>query len=296
MNIFNSIFETWQLKLIISVFVALFSPFKLTLLVLFTLIIIDNLTGSVYAISIKKFSSTGLRRGLKKIFIYCICILVVRLAEIGIKPLLDTIYLTNSIIAYLILTEALSSLENLTLLGVALPTRLKAFILNQIQIKGLKDLLQEDSAKRDFIQEVLEMVDCYFPVIKDYKIKQLLDIKFKEWAQFINIIDNEFSKSSSDNSELLYYRISNLIHSTIIRINEKWVQEGISKECIDAFNTWHSKRITILLSDIKNICQSNESLNQKRIGIIEMVLLFLYKTLTDIQKQELCKDSCSLYD
>ena len=296
MNIFNSILETWQLKLIISVFVALFSPFKVTLLVLFTLIIIDNLTGSVYAISIKKFSSTGLRRGLKKIFIYSICILVVRLAEIGIKPLLDTIYLTNSIIAYLILTEALSSLENLTLLGVALPTRLKAFILNQIQIKGLKDLLQEDSEKRDFMQEVLEMVDYYFPVIKDYKIKQLLDIKFKEWAQFINIIDNEFSKSSSDNSELLYYRISNLIHSTIVRINEKWIQEGISKECIDTFNTWHSKRITILLSDIKNICQNKEPLNQKRIAIIEMVLLFLYKTLTDIQKQELCKDSCSLHD
>jgi toxin secretion/phage lysis holin len=294
MNFFNSIFETWQFKLLISTILALFSPFKITLAALLMLIFVDNITGTIYALSINKFSSAGLRRGLKKLIIYSICILVVRLAEIGIKPFFETIYLTNSIIAYLILTEALSSLENLTLLGVALPTKLKSFILNQIQVKGLKDLIEEDNVKRDFIQEILEMLDLYFPIIKDYKIRKLLDIKFKEWAQFINVLDSEFLKSSSDNPEILYYRITNLVKATIIRINEKWTQEGIDKECIDSFNTWHKKRLSILLSDIKDICFSTEISNKKKTAIIEMVILFLYKTLTDIQKQELCKDNCFL--
>jgi toxin secretion/phage lysis holin len=294
MKLLNSIQNTWYAKLMLSFIVALFAPFQIGLIVLLTLIILDTITGTIYAISIKKFNSTGLKRGLKKLFIYFCCILIVRLTEIGLESFIRTIYLTNLIISYLILIESTSALENLTLLGIVLPKKIKDLILSQISTNEFKGLLQEESLKKEYIQEILQMIDYHFPAINDYKIKNLLHIMFDEWAQFINLVDIEFSKTSSDNTELLYYRIFSLIKATSARINENWLKENIPKDCIVRFNLWYEKRIVLWLSDIKDICFSDMAMDKKKTAVMEKVILSLYKTLTEIQRLELCKDGCKL--
>jgi toxin secretion/phage lysis holin len=293
MDKFINMLDTWYRKLFISIIITLFSPFKISLVALLTLITIDTITGCIYALSIKKFNSTGLKRGLKKLLLYAVCILIVRLAEIGIDQIFRTTYLTASIISYLILVESISALENLTLLGVPLPVKIKNIILGQIKSKELKQLLQMENNKKEYVQEILEMINIYFPTIGDYKIKHLLDILLKEWAQFISTIDVAFSKNAVESPDILYYKVSNFIQTTILRMNEKWEQEQISEECINAFNLWYEKRIAILSISIKDICYSKDTMDKKKTYIIEKIILGLYQTLTEIQKQELCKDSCS---
>jgi hypothetical protein len=109
-----------QSKILIALFLSIISPFKTELIILSIMIVIDTITGSLYAMKMLKFSSTGLKRSLKKIIFYSLCLLVVRLVEIGISSFYSTTLLTNIIASTLLIIEATSSLENLVLLGVPL--------------------------------------------------------------------------------------------------------------------------------------------------------------------------------
>ena len=140
--------DAWYVKMIFAVATALFSPFKISLFILISMILIDTLSGSIYAIRINKFNSKGFRRGLNKILIYFICILVVRLLEIGISPIFNTTHLTEFITGYLILTECLSALENLNLLGAPIPSGIAKIIIGNIKNNTFKQIVLDGVNKK----------------------------------------------------------------------------------------------------------------------------------------------------
>lgn len=276
-------------KLLISAIISVFSPFKVELIILCVMILIDTITGGAYALRTKKFCSNGLRRGFKKIVFYSLCIVVIRLLEIGIASLVSTNLLTNIVIGFLITTESISALENLTLLGVPLPSGLTTFIIGQIKSPPLKELVLSGLSKHEYIDEIKDMLDFNLPNIKDDSYKRLLEIKFNEWAQLVNYIDNEFLNIYTENKEILFFRISTLINATITRIQDKWRTENIPTEYIDSFNDWHTPNVTKWIAGVKQICTGDDEMEKKKTQIIEKLIVALYRTITDIKKAELFK-------
>lgn len=287
MNYLDKMFNSWLGKLIISVLVTLFSPFQVPLIVLCAMIVIDTITGSLYALSISKFSSKRFKLGLRKILLYFTCILVVRLIEIGVSGFLSMGYLTGFIGSYLILTEGFSTLENLTLLGVPLPYKIKEIIIKQLNNKDLGKFLSDGMGSKEYIQEILDMAEYHVPQTNNKDLKNVIDIMLHEWVQFVNILNTNFYNNFNEDTELVYFRVSSLINATMNRIFDRLSHEVITKEILDAFNAVQKNKINSFMNDIKNICCNSETSDRKKQQIIEKVISMLYQTLTDLQKSDI---------
>lgn len=215
--------------------------------------------------------------------------LVIRLVEIGISSIYSTTILTNIFASTLIIIEATSSLENLVLLGVPLPKGISDFILKQISNTPISNLVISSTHRQDYIEEINDMLSVALPIVEDKYFKRLLEIKFEEWTSLVNHIDVDFSSIYSDNKEILFFRISTLVSATRIRIRDRWLKEGIPAECIKSFNDWHEIKFTKWLATLKLVCLNDNDMDKKKTEIIEKLIVFLYKTITDIKKAELHK-------
>lgn len=292
MEYLTKIYDMWLIKLIIGSVIMIFAPFKAGICVLFAFIIIDTVTGCFNAIRTRKFSSRKFQKSVKKIATYFTTIAVVRLLEIGIAPIFETTMITRLITSFLILTEAISILENLTLLGVPLPPEVLKIILGNLNFGKFYDIFDKGFDKQRYLTEIDEIIQYQVPVIKSSFSQKLLLIKLEEWQNAISIIDEQMSENSSNNNDLLFYRISSLANTTNSLINEKWIEEGIPKKYINAFNDCHKQRISKWVSNIKTICYSSESIENKKKAVIEDTITALYETVIDIQKCEDLLSNC----
>lgn len=292
MEYLTKIYDMWLIKLIIGSVIMIFAPFKVGIWILFAFIITDTITGCFNAIRTRKFSSRKFQKSVKKIATYFTAIVVVRLLEIGIASIIETTMITRLITSFLILTEAISILENLTLLGVPLPPEVLKIILGNLNFGKFYDIFGKGFDKQRYLTEIDEIIQYQVPVIKSSFSQKLLRIKLEEWQNAINIIDEQMSGNSSNNNDLLFYRISSLANTTNNLINEKWVEEGIPKEYINAFNDCHKQRISKWISNIKTICYSSESIENKKKAVIEGTITALYETVIDIQKGEDLLSNC----
>lgn len=97
---------------------------------LLTVIIIDYITGVICAIVNKELCSTiGFKGILKKV---SILIIVAVSQVIDVNILSDSGILRSSVIAFYIVNESISILENTSKIGIPLPKKLKS-ILNQLK-------------------------------------------------------------------------------------------------------------------------------------------------------------------
>lgn len=281
--------DNLQNKIIMGIFLSIISSFKTELIILVLMIILDTLTGTLYAIKMKKFSMKGLKRGLKKILFYSLLVLVIRLVEIGISSLYSTTILTNIITSTLIIIEATSSLRNLVLLDVPLPKGIADFILKQVSNTPISNLVLSSTHNKDYIEEINDMLNVVLPIIEDKNFRHLLEIKFEEWTSLVNHIDIDFNKIYSNNSEILFFRLSTLISATRLRIRDRWQKEGIPSDCTKIFDDWHEIKFNKWLATLKLACINDTDMDKKKTEIIEKLIIFLYKTITDIKKAEIDK-------
>ncbi|NLZ47186.1 MAG: phage holin family protein [Clostridiales bacterium] len=281
--------DNLQNKIIMGIFLSIISSFKTELIILVLMIILDTLTGTLYAIKMKKFSMKGLKRGLKKILFYSLLVLVIRLVEIGISSLYSTTILTNIITSTLIIIEVTSSLRNLVLLDVPLPKGIADFILKQVSNTPISNLVLSSTHNKDYIEEINDMLNVVLPIIEDKNFRHLLEIKFEEWTSLVNHIDIDFNKIYSNNSEILFFRLSTLISATRLRIRDRWQKEGIPSDCTKTFDDWHEIKFNKWLATLKLACINDTDMDKKKTEIIEKLIIFLYKTITDIKKAEIDK-------
>lgn len=279
--------DFWQYKLLLSTIVVIFAPFKIALLILFIMIFMDTLTGCIYAFKVRRFSSGKLRRGLGKLIIYTSSIVVVRLLEIGIYEVFKTTTFTNVIISYLVLTESLSVLENLTLLGAPLPMGLKNIILSQIKNNILGVMFKNGIRNMDLLSEILDMINYQLPPIKNDKLRLFLKIKLEEWSEFIVLVSKQFANYSKDeNKELIYLRVTTQISFTLNKVNERCVEDSIPKSLIDSFNKIHDIRIEQMINDIRRICYEGPIVGEIREKVCERVIVYLYQNIVNAHKIE----------
>ncbi|MCX7884807.1 MAG: phage holin family protein [Caloramator sp.] len=290
MDYISKVFEMWQIKLIAGSFFIIFSPFKVSIIVLFILIIIDTITACSYAIKIKKFTSRRFQRAVKKIAVYFTTVFVVRLLEIGIETLIQTNMVTRLILSFLILTEAISILENLTLLGLPISPKIIKLLIGSLNLNKFSGLFGKDFDKQFYNKEIDDIIQYQLNYINTEDIKRMLKIELEELKNALSLIEIQTSSYNSENKDLLFYRISSLIDATKKALLDKWNDEDIDENIMHKYANCHGKRFERLIEDIRVICYSNEEIEKKKNMIADSVMTFIYKLIADIQKGELnCK-------
>lgn len=276
--------NAWYVKIIFAAITTLFAPFKVALLVLCTMIIIDTITGCIYAAKVKRLNSRGLRRGLDKILVYSVCILIVRLLEIGVQSIFSTTLLTEFITGYLILTEGFSALENLNSLGAPLPLRIKKVILANIKNDALRQIVINDENKKNYNDEISDIKQYCLPNITDEKIKSVMLMMINEWTKFINVLDKELDEAEGYGNDLILCKVLSLLEATNKTTRDIWIDEGIPKNYMERFMVYHKSRLNKYLTELEVICESNDSIDKKKKQITEKLIILMYVTLSDGQK------------
>jgi toxin secretion/phage lysis holin len=278
--------QQWPIKTLIGIVFASFSPVWAAFTILLMLILIDTITGITQAIQLKRFSSRFLRKVVKKTITYSVCILTTRLLEQGFDFFFQTTVITQTIIGFLIVTEAISILENLALMGVPLPRGIVDIILKNLQVAGVGDLVKESLNEAYYLKEIDEIIYYQLPTFKNENLKKLLQIMCEIWAKQIIFIKTNLDVRNITSNDILYYKIMSYIETSIKEKEEKWQESGISNECIERFNKWHEERVTLYLQSIKSVCYAEKTLEEKNQELADRVMVLAYQTMTDAHKSE----------
>jgi len=167
MNYFKNAANFWQIKALTGLFITLFSPVEVSFIALLVLILIDTFTGMAQACKFKRFSSNGLRKAVNKIVMYSVAIITARLLEMGILYFFITFVFSQFIVGFLILTEVISIVENLILLGVPIPRNFISVLLRNIKILGLENIVRQSIDDYSQSKEIEEIINYQLPSIKN---------------------------------------------------------------------------------------------------------------------------------
>ena len=212
----------------------------------------------------------------------------------GFDFFFQTTVITQTIIGFLIVTEAISILENLTLMGVPLPKSLVDMILKNLMVVGLGDMVKEGIDKSSELKEIDTIIYYQLPMFKNESLRKLLQILCETWATLIIFIKTNLDVRNITSNDILYYKVMSYIETSMKEKEEKLQANVISKQCIDSFNKWHEERVVIFFRIVKSICYSEKTLEEKVQELADGVMVLAYQTMTDAHRseQELNCQSC----
>ncbi|MBU3143023.1 phage holin family protein [Clostridium sp. CF012] len=261
----------------------MFNSMQTSYIILLVLIILDTITGISTAIKYKRFSSTGLRKATKKIITYSICVITVKLLETILNPLITTSILSQTIIAFLAITESVSILENLPLLGVPIPSNILPILITTLKIPGLTAMIATSKDKHSEFSDIDDIINYQIPAFEDKYIRNFLEIKCDVMKSTINqiiLID----ETPNDNPDILFYRILSTIELGLKDMNKKWLEEKIPPKYIESFSKVNQPKVDNCLEKLKIICYSTKTTSEKKAQIIDCIIIILYQTIIDARK------------
>lgn len=276
----SRILNWWPLKLFLSTIIAIFSPLQLPISILITLIIIDTITGSFYAMKMKNFNTLKFKKGIFKIATYFLVILIIRLLEIGISSIVNTIAITHAVTTYLIITEGLSSLENLTLLGFPVPKFAKDIILRQFDNTIIEPLFKSNDTNFTLPEDIKSLSES-ISSITEPQLRSLYSIVIYELGNFVMNINSNAFYTSNNNNDLFYYKVMASINVSYDKIYLKCKKENISNELVEKILNPKSDEMIDWKNKIKILCYKDITLEEKKQSITEDILLFIYKLVAN---------------
>jgi toxin secretion/phage lysis holin len=257
---------------------------KTSYIILLVLVTIDTIAGIIRAIKLRKFSSSGLLKLSKKVILYTITIMTVRLLEMSIDNIFKTTMLSQIMTAYLNITEAISILENLTFLGAPIPSNIIHILTNTLNLPWLNTALENRKNNELNISEIDDIIKYQLPTFDNDCVRKMLQIKFEVWKSIAEQINYAFEDNDTDNKDLIYFKVMSLIEMGFKEREEKWKEEDIPEQCIKQFMKWHQPQIDKWLLKVKTICYTDEPLTTKKEQIIDSIIVFLYQTVVNARK------------
>lgn len=286
MNFIKDIGNLWQVKVLTGLLVTFFSPVQLSFFILLILILIDTFTGTAQAFKFRRFSSNGLRKAVSKIVMYSISIITARLLEMGIIYFFKTFLISQFIIGFLILTEVISIIENLVILGVPIPRNFVSLLLKNIKILGLENIIRQSMDDYSESKEIEEIINYQLPLIKNLQMRKLLEIELGGWSKIILFIKRSIDDERETSDDVIYYKIMAYIETINKECYEKRREFNIPKNCIEEFDKWHMQRKNLFLQNIRNICYSINEVKNKKKELVNKVMILVYQTVLNAQKGE----------
>lgn len=282
----QDMFQLWNVKIFLGVILTLFAPVQTSIIIVFIMILLDAITGIWCAMKSKRFNSRTLKKNLKKVVIYSACILTIRLVEVGALTGFETTILTQFMAGFLIITEAISILENLTILGLPIPMGYINVLFKQIRMDALEEIIRESQKEIKGLEDIEDIIYYQVPTIKSENKRKLLKIKFEAWLQVAKEIINYFDRIQDVDNDLIYYKVISIIQVGMDEMQRNWEEGNIPAECVRNFNNWHSFRLHYWLADVKDICYRITSPNKKKDELIKKITILIYQTVLDVQKSE----------
>ncbi len=261
----------------------IFTSIQTSYIILLVLIILDTLIGISTAIKYKRFCSKGLCKFTKKVMTYTISIITVRLLEIILDPLVATTMLSQIIVAFLAITESVSILENLTLLGAPIPSNILPLLIKILKIPGLNTILETSKDKEKEFSDIDDIINYQIPTFEDKNMRTFLEIKYNAWKSIISqvmLID----ETTNDNPDILFYKILSFVELGRLDMNKRWAEENIPTKYIKNFSQKNQSKIDKCLEKLKITCYSQKTTKEKKDQIIDCIVIILYQTIIDARK------------
>jgi toxin secretion/phage lysis holin len=285
MNRSTQLIEIGVLSGVLGLISEYFGAVRLVFIILLIMICIDTITGIAVAVKRLKFSFRGTVRFIRKFVTYSMCVITVRLLEISMQGMFETTVLSQAMGIFLVINETISVLENLAIIGVPLPSNFVQFLLGQIKIPGIRQLVKNAPRSEDwYINDIDDIIRYQIPAFSDECVKRMLEIKLNAWKLLIKQLKGIFSEQNDGNDDLVYYKILNHVQNMNNEIENRWKKEGISKKCVDGFNSHHAEKVEKWLQKVRNICYSGDKPKDKEEQFVESVVILLYQTIIDARK------------
>lgn len=284
----NRLLKIYGISGILGFLSEIFTSMQTSYMILLILIIFDTFTGVSTAIKYKRFSSRGLRKFTKKIITYTLSMITVRLLEIILNPLVTTTMLSQTIIAFLAITEGVSVLENLSLLGVPIPSNILPLLIKTLKIPILNTMLENSKGKEKFFSDIDYIIDYQIPTFDDKYTRTFLEIKYDAWKSIINQI-MLIDETTNDNPDILFCKLLSLFELGLKDMDIKWEEEKIPIKCIQQFSQKNLFTVDKGLEELKTICYSDKTTSDKKDNIIDFIVILLYQTIIDARKVYNCK-------
>ena len=284
MNKNGSFYEIYYISGVLGVIFEFLGSIKISYIILVIMILIDTATGMAVAIKHHRFGSRGLIKFCNKLITYSLSIVTVRLLEIGFLTIFETTILSQLLLAFLQVVEAISILENLTFLGVPIPSSLISLLINHLRIPGITDFIKREKSKKRDVSEIDDIIKYYIPSIENKFIQKLVYIRAKSCKHIALQLNDIFREEDNEKYELLYYKLMLLTEMTCKETKEQLKEENIPKDYIDKFNIIHEQKMDMWTRKVKNICFSNHTADIKKEELIDTIIILLYKLIVDIHK------------
>ena len=284
MNRTTYIIELSFLSGVLAVIRTFFGTIHTSYIILLLLIGLDTITGMCAALKYKRFNSRGLYKLIKKSLTYTAAIITIKLLEVGIITLVETSFLSQIIVAFLQITETISILENLTLLGVPLPKNFIDFLLRNIAIPGLSGTLQIARNKQRDICEIDNIINHQVPTLNDKYIKELLIIRFNFWKKMIMNVIRIFEDSTSNDNKHLYYKMMSIMQVELKDMKGITKEADIPENYINLCEKTYRTQVDKWLNKIRDICFSDMSKEEKKSKIINSIVVLSYETMLNAHR------------
>ncbi|MGK0467785.1 phage holin family protein [Clostridium sp.] len=265
---------------IISILTEIFTGMQTSYLILLVLILMDTFTGISTAIKYKRFSSIGLRKSIRKIITYAISIITVRMLEIVLNPIVITTMLSRIIISFLAITEGVSILENLTLLGVPLPNNILNLLIKPIKIPILNNMLESSKDREKEFSGLNYIVNSQINNLDDKYIKSFLKIRYDEFKEVINQI--MFIDDANNNPDILYYKVISFVELFLKNSSKKYLEKNIPPNYIECFSEKNNNTIFEFLTKLKITCYSENTIREKKEQLIDIIIVIVYQSIIDL--------------
>lgn len=286
MSDLRTVAELWHVKMLAGIVLTIFAPIHVAFTILMILIAIDTGTGIAQGLKTRRFSSRHLRKAANKVILYGVCVITTRLLEQGILYFFSTTMISQMVLGFLIVTETLSIIENLILLGIPIPENFVSIILKNIKVFGIEDIVRRSIQDYSENKDIEEIVNYQIPTVKNETVRKLLEIKFEVWSEIVTFIKRHITEDNVSGNEMLYYKVMSIIETGNKEMEEKWAENGIPQECVNWFKQWHGDRVEMFLESTRNICYSKYTLPEKKQDLLDRILTLLYQTIVDVLKGE----------
>ncbi len=228
------LFQGLWVKLSLGALLALFVPHHDALLAVALLCGIDFICGFSAAVRMRTVSSGKMRKGIVKLILYAVLLVVVVVTE---QKLLDDItqhMITTAVLALLGITEALSIIENLILLG--LPAPFGKTVLRFLSRKGKDFGLDIDGgvSEASVAADVLLMLKGHIPRLRSEPLRESMRVYYTHWYGLLTGLE---VTAFEQDTALVWERFQALTQDNRSDIVAAVDRAGIPREFRDAFLT-----------------------------------------------------------
>lgn len=285
MNRSTQFIEIGLLSGVLGLISEYFGAVRIVFIILLIMICIDTITGIAVSVKRLRFSFRGTVRFIRKFVTYSMCVVTVRLLEISMQGMFKTTFLSQAMGIFLVIYETISVLKNLAIIGVPLPPNFVQFLLGQVNIPGIRQLVKNAPRSEEwYINDIDDIIRYQIPAFSDECMKRMLEIKLNAWKLMIKQLKGIFSEQKDGNHDLVYYKILNYVENMNYEIENRWKKDGISKKCVDAFNSHHDEKVEKWLQKVRSLCYSEDKSKNKEEQFVESVMILLYQTIIDARK------------